>query len=57
MDEAITEFRRLKDDTSKSASKSSRHIVARGSSELVKKLDDGWILVQPVTEDRFLLKF
>ena len=58
VDEAITEFRRLKDDA-KAASNGNghgKHIIAKGESELVQKLDDGWSLVQTLNEDRFLLQ-
>lgn len=58
VDEAITEFRRLKDDA-KAASNGNghgKHVIAKGESELVQKLDDGWSLVQTLNEDRFLLQ-
>ena len=58
VDEAITEFRRLKDDA-KAASNGNghgKHIIAKGESERVQKLDDGWSLVQTLNEDRFLLQ-
>jgi len=58
VDEAITEFRRLKDDA-KAASNGNghgKHIIAKGESELVQKLDDGWSMVQTLNEDRFLLQ-
>ena len=58
VDEAITEFRRLKDDA-KAASNGNghgKHVIAKGESELVQKLNDGWSLVQTLNEDRFLLQ-
>jgi hypothetical protein len=77
-DEAINEFRRLKDDhepvheSNEEEAKPSRkpvseHIkptpqqkkytVAKGETELMQKLDDGWSLVQTLAEDKYLLKF
>jgi len=58
VDEAITEFRRLKDNAAKAnnGNGQGRHIIAGGESEFVKKLDEGWSLVQTLNEGRFLLQ-
>ena len=58
VDEAITEFRRLKDDAKAASNENEhgKHVIAKGESELVQKLDDGWSLVQTLNEDRFLLQ-
>ncbi len=76
-EEAITEFRRFKDDNdqheqesgeevkpqSKPTSEHNRPIpqqkkytVAKGETELMKKLGDGWSLLQTLSEDKYLLR-
>lgn len=52
MDEAITEFRRLKDE----AKQNGKHVIARGEPELLRRLDEGWNLVQNLNGDKFLLQ-
>ncbi|MCJ7762751.1 site-specific integrase [Candidatus Bathyarchaeota archaeon] len=56
MDEAITEFRRLKDEGATSANGNGKHIIAKGEPELLQKLNEGYSLVQSLNEDRFLLQ-
>ena len=58
VDEAITEFRRLKEDSAKTSNGNGRgkHIIAKSEPELVRKLDDGWSLVQTLNDDKFLLQ-
>lgn len=53
LDEGIQEFRRLKNET---ATANAKHVIAEGEPELLKRLKDGWILVQSLNGDRFLLK-
>jgi hypothetical protein len=53
MESAITEFRRLKGETETASAK---HIIAKGELELLRRLDDGWSLIQSLNEDRFLLQ-
>lgn len=55
-DEAVTEFRRLKDDSKTVHATKAKHVVARGDSELLKYLNNGWNIVQNLSEDRFLLQ-
>ncbi len=52
MDEAITEFRRLENEPKTNGN----HLVARGEPELIRRLSAGWTLVQPLSEDRFLMQ-
>jgi hypothetical protein len=62
VDEAITEFRHLseeKEQTGNQAqdrSQKGKYNVVKGDGELVKHLDDGWSLIQSLSEDRFLMK-
>lgn len=51
VDEAIREFRRLKD-----AGANGRHIIAQGEPELLRHLDQGCRLVQSLNFDKFLLE-
>ena len=51
MDEAITEFRRLKDDSA-----SAKHLIIHGEPEFIRRLDEGWNLVQSLNQDRFLVE-
>lgn len=51
MDEAISEFRLLKDE-----SKRGKFHIARSEAELMEQLGDGWNLVQNLNEDKFLLR-
>ena len=53
MDEAITEFRRLKDESTKT--ENGKHLIANGEPEPIKRLDEGYSLVQSLNEDKFLL--
>jgi hypothetical protein len=53
MDEAISEFRRLKDE---GANGNGKHIIAKSEPELLRRLDEGWNLVQNLNGDKFLLQ-
>lgn len=57
VNEAIEEFRKFKDDSNTAQSpKTGRHIIAKGESDLMQKLDAGWKLVESLNEDKFLLQ-
>jgi integrase len=63
VDEAITEFRRLREEEGEPASRQvsnnggkGKYSIAKGDAELLKRLDDGWSLVQNLSEDKFLIK-
>ena len=61
VDEAITEFRHLSDEEKHSALSENRkpngkYSVVKGEGELVKRLDDGWRLIQSLSEDKFLMR-
>jgi len=63
VDEAITEFRRLREEAGEQASRQvsnnggkGKYSIAKGDAELLKRLDDGWSLVQNLSEDKFLIK-
>jgi integrase len=60
-DEAIEEFRKLKDYAEsqriqKNPKQQPKHIIVKGDTELLKKLDDGYSLVESLDEDKFLMK-
>ncbi|MGA2680644.1 MAG: site-specific integrase [Candidatus Bathyarchaeia archaeon] len=60
-DEAITEFRKLKDDaegirTREIQKQQPKNIIVKGDTELLKKLEDGYSLVQSLDDDKFLMK-
>ena len=54
MDEAISEFRCLKDE-SVNGNGNGKHIIAKTEEELLRKLYAGWSLIQLLNEGRFLL--
>ncbi len=62
VDEAITEFRHLNEDSAQtdnraqSRSATGKYSVVKGEGELVKHLDDGWSLIQSLSEEKFLMK-
>lgn len=62
VDASIEEFRRLKDDANEARQPSShrkmngKYSVAKGEAELVQRLSHGWNLVQPLSEDKYLLE-
>ncbi len=62
VDEAITEFRHLGESKHSSSPQTDdrnvtgKHSVVKGEDELVKRLDDGWSLIQSLGEDKFLMK-
>jgi hypothetical protein len=41
----------------KSTPQQKKYTVAKGETELMQKLDNGWSLVQTIAEDKYLLKF
>jgi hypothetical protein len=60
-DLAIEEFRKLKDNAEsqrlqKTPKQQPKHIIVKGDAELLKKLDDGYSLVESLDEDKFLMK-
>jgi len=68
VDEAITEFRRFKDEPSGSGEQkgkrkiqtkqdgNGKYLVAKGEDELIGRLRDGYRLVQPLNHDKYLLE-
>jgi hypothetical protein len=44
MDEVVSEFKRLKDESANNGN--GKHLIAKGEPELMRKLDEGWSLVQ-----------
>jgi len=55
MDEVISEFRRLNDKNA-SVNGNGKHIIAKSEPALLRRLDEGWNLVQNLNEDKFLLQ-
>jgi integrase len=61
VDDAISEFRRLKDETHKDRQKGNLrgngvYSVIQGEAELVQRLNNGWSLVKSLSEDKYLLE-
>ena len=59
IDEGIAEFRKLGEEHAQlieTKQKQSKNIIVKGQDELLKKLDDGFKLVQPLADDKFLMK-
>lgn len=58
-DEAITEFRKLSEQAQiivEPQKQQPKHIVVKGDEELLKKLDSGYHLVEPLNDDKFLME-
>lgn len=53
MDEATSEFRRLIDE---GANDNGKHIIAKSEPELLRRLNEGWNLVQNLNVHKFLLQ-
>jgi hypothetical protein len=62
VDDAITEFRRLRTDSDSTDPRNSRnaaggkYTVVKGENELIRRLDDGWSLIQNLRDDKFLIR-
>jgi len=68
VDESIQEIRRLKEDSDKTAEepgastaasnhdKSQRYFIVKGDDDMVRRLNDGWKLVQPLNEEKYLFR-
>lgn len=60
-EEAIEEFRKLKDNAEtrsiqETTKQQPKHIIVKGDAELLKKLHDGYSLVESLDQDKFLMK-
>jgi integrase len=61
VDEAIQEFRRLREEKPEKKSKTmhdgnGRYLVAKSEEELIQRLHDGWKLIQPLNHEKYLLQ-
>ena len=56
VDEAIKEFKRFKDKPKTMHNGNGKYLVARSEKELIKRLHDGWKLVQPLNHEKYLLQ-
>ena len=56
MDEAITEFRRFKDEPETMHNGNGKYYVAKGEGELIQRLHDGWKLTQALNGEKYLLQ-
>ncbi len=62
-EEAINEFRRLKGEDEQSTHRgkenkaANKYTIVKGEKELIKRLGDGWSLIQNLSDDKYLLKF
>lgn len=55
MDEAISEFKRLNDESA-NGNGNGKHVIAKNEPELLRRLDEGFKLVQTLNGDKFLLE-
>ncbi len=68
VDESIQEIRRLKEDSDKTAEesgestaasnhdKSQRYFIVKGDDDMVRRLNDGWKLVQSLNDEKYLFR-
>jgi len=59
IDEGIREFRKLGEEHAQligNKQKQPKNIIVKGDAELLKKLEDGYSLVQYLDDDKFLMK-
>ena len=60
VDDAITEFRRLRTDSADPCNSRNaaggKYTVVKGENELIRRLDDGWSLIQNLRDDKFLIR-
>jgi hypothetical protein len=60
VDEAISEFRKLEEGKQaqplKNTDRHLKNIIVKGDNELLRKLEDGYSLVQPLDGEKFLMK-
>jgi integrase len=56
VEEAITEFKKLKDEDSLVNTAKPKHIIAKGEEDLLRHLDDGYKMVETLHADTFLLE-
>jgi integrase len=56
VEEAITEFKKLKDEASPANASKPKHIIAKGEKDLLRHLDDGYKMLETLDADKFLLE-
>ncbi len=57
VDEGIREFRRFrKDEKGIMTNGNGRYVVVQGEAELLRRLESGWALAQPLNRDKYLLR-
>jgi integrase len=56
IDEAIHEFKRLREKPENMPNGNGKYMIVQGESELLLRLEDGWKLVQPLNGDKYLLQ-
>ena len=56
VDEAITEFRKLKDEAKPVNTGKPKHIIAKGEEDLLRHLGDGYKMLETLEVDKFLLE-
>lgn len=58
VEEGISEFRKLSEHAQpkEQVSNQPKHIIVTGDSELLSKLEKGYLLVQSLEDDKFLMK-
>lgn len=56
MDEAIKEFRKLKDEAKHEENAKPKHIIAKGEEDLLRHLDDGYKMLETLDAEKFLLE-
>ena len=56
IDEAIQEFRRFKEEPETMTNGNGEYVVVQGEGELLRRLEQGWKLVQSLNRDKYLLQ-
>lgn len=56
IDEAIQEFKRFKEEPETMLNGNGGYMVVHGESELLRRLENGWRLVQALNHEKYLLE-
>ena len=58
VDEAITEFKRFKENPKpmNNHNRNGKFLVVKSEAEFIQKLQDGWELVRPLENNKFLIQ-
>ncbi len=57
VDEGIIQFRKFREDEKGTMTDGNgRYVVVQGEAELLRRLENGWSLAQPLNRDKYLLR-